>query len=225
MQVLVVEDDADMSRLLARGLGAEGYGVTVVGNGLDALIAVRDREFTAAAVDVMLPGMSGFELCRHLREGGHRLPILLLTARDAVEDRVYGLDSGADDYLTKPFAFAELNARLRALLRRDSATSRPRLGLGNLVIDSLEHRVTVDGRELSLSPREFALLRLFATEADVVLSRARILEEIWGSAEHIGANVVDQYVSYLRKKLTAARSEAIIVTERGRGYRLRELTG
>lgn len=209
-----------MARLLARGLEAEGYEVTTVDNGLDALIAVRDHDFAAAAIDVMLPGMSGFELCRHLREGGRMLPVLLLTARDAVEDRVYGLDSGADDYLTKPFAFAELSARLRALLRRDPAASRPQLTIGNLTIDSLEHRALVAGKELPLSPREFALLRLFATDAGEVLSRTRILEEIWGTSEHIGPNVVDQYVSYLRKKLAGADSDASIHTERGRGYRM-----
>jgi len=220
VKLLVVEDDEDMGRLVERSLTAEGYEVTVVGDGIGALIAVRDTEFAAAAVDVMLPGMSGFEFCKHLREAGNTMPVLLLTARDAVEDRVYGLDSGADDYLTKPFAFAELSARIRALLRRDPATSRPRVAVGSLTIDSLEHRALVGDKELPLSPREFTLLRLFATHADDVLSRTTILEEVWGSTEHIGQNVIDQYVSYLRKKLDAAGAALRIVTIRGHGYRL-----
>lgn len=220
MKLLVVEDDADMARLLERSLSAEGYEVTVAADGISAMIAVRDGAFAAAAVDVMLPGMSGFEFCRHVREVGNTMPVLLLTARDAIEDRVYGLDSGADDYLTKPFAFAELSARIRALLRRDPASARPHLSVGRLTIDSLEHRALVGEKELPLSPREFTLLRLFATHADDILSRATILEEVWGSSQHIGQNVIDQYVSYLRKKLDAADAALRIVTVRGHGYRL-----
>jgi two-component system, OmpR family, response regulator len=220
MKMLVVEDDVDMARLIERGLTAEGYEVTAVGNGLDALIAIRDTEFSAAAIDVMLPGMSGFELCRHIRAAQNPVPVILLTARDAIEDRVYGLDSGADDYLTKPFAFAELSARVRALLRRDSAHSKPQVTIGRLTIDSLEHRALVNGKELPLSPREFALLRLFATHPGQTLSRVTILEEVWGTAENIGQNVIDQYVSYLRKKLDAVDAGLRIVTERGQGYRI-----
>ncbi len=189
-------------------------------NGVDALIAMRDNEFSVAAIDVMLPGMSGFELCRHIREAQNSLPVLLLTARDAIEDRVFGLDSGADDYLTKPFAFAELTARIRALQRRDPAHARPQLSVGRLSIDSLEHRAMVAGKELPLSPREFTLLRLFASHVGSTLSRTTILEEVWGTVDNIGQNVIDQYVSYLRKKLDAAASGIRIVTERGHGYRL-----
>jgi two-component system OmpR family response regulator len=220
VKLLVVEDDADMARLLERSLSAEGYDVTVAPDGISAMIAVRDDDFAAAAVDVMLPGMSGFEFCKHVRAAGNTMPVLLLTARDAIEDRVYGLDSGADDYLTKPFAFAELSARIRALLRRDPVNTRPRLTVGRLTIDSLEHRALVGEKELPLSPREFTLVRLFATHADEMLSRVTILEEVWGSSEHIGQNVIDQYVSYLRKKLDAADAGLTIVTVRGQGYRL-----
>jgi two-component system OmpR family response regulator len=222
VHLLVVEDDVDMARLLERGLRAEGYEVTVTANALDALIAVRQTDFAVAAVDVMLPGMSGFEFCRHIREAGNPMPVLLLTARDAVDDRVYGLDSGADDYLTKPFAFAELSARLRALLRRDNAASRPRLTIGNLSIDALEHKAVIGEREMLLSPREFALLRLLATHADTIVTRSAILEEVWGTTEHIGQNVIDQYISYLRKKLDSHAADVRIETERGRGYRLRQ---
>jgi two-component system OmpR family response regulator len=220
MKLLVVEDDPDMGGLVQRGLAAEGYDVTLVTNGVDAMIALRSDAFAAAAIDVMLPGMSGFELCRHIREQQNPMPILLLTARDAIEDRVHGLDSGADDYLTKPFAFAELAARLRALLRREPSGMRPQVTVGRLTIDSHEHQALIAGHEMPLSRREFTLLRLFATNPDKTLSRADILESVWGTTENIGTNVIDQYVSYLRKKLDSADAGLSIVTERGRGYRL-----
>jgi two-component system OmpR family response regulator len=220
MKLLVVEDDPDMGGLVQRGLAAEGYDVTLVTNGVDAMIALRSDAFAAAAIDVMLPGMSGFELCRHIREQQNPMPILLLTARDAIEDRVHGLDSGADDYLTKPFAFAELAARLRALLRREPSGMRPQVTVGRLTIDSHEHQAMVAGHEMPLSRREFTLLRLFATNPDKTLSRADILESVWGTTENIGTNVIDQYVSYLRKKLDSADAGLSIITERGRGYRL-----
>ncbi|MGN6762863.1 MAG: response regulator transcription factor [Leifsonia sp.] len=220
MKLLVVEDDPDMGGLVQRGLAAEGYDVTLVTNGVDALIALRGDSYSAAAVDVMLPGMSGFELCRHIREASNPMPILLLTARDAIEDRVHGLDSGADDYLTKPFAFAELAARVRALLRREPTGMRPQVTVGRLTIDSHEHQALVSGHEMPLSRREFTLLRLFATNPDKTLSRSDILESVWGTTDNIGTNVIDQYVSYLRKKLDAAGAGLSIVTERGRGYRL-----
>ncbi|MFF9564140.1 response regulator transcription factor [Leifsonia sp. NPDC014704] len=220
MKLLVVEDDPDMGGLVQRGLAAEGYDVTLVTNGVDALIALRGDTFSAAAIDVMLPGMSGFELCRHIREASNPMPILLLTARDAIEDRVHGLDSGADDYLTKPFAFAELAARVRALLRREPTGMRPQVSVGRLTIDSHEHQALVAGHEMPLSRREFTLLRLFATNPNKTLSRSDILESVWGTTENIGTNVIDQYVSYLRKKLDAAGAGLNIVTERGRGYRL-----
>jgi two-component system OmpR family response regulator len=225
MKILVVEDDPEMGTLLERGLTAEGYELTLVNNGVDALIAVRKTEFAAAAIDVMLPGMSGFEICRHVRETNSRMPILLLTARNAVEDRVRGLDSGADDYLTKPFAFAELAARIRALLRREPSGGRAQLSVGKLQIDSLEHRASVGGSEMPLSRREFTLLRLFANNPNKTLSRAEIFEEVWGADAGIGPNVIDQYVSYLRKKLETAGAKLVIVTERGRGYRLDDGAG
>ena len=220
MKLLVVEDDPEMGVLVERGLTAEGYEVTLVTNGVDALIALRADTYSAAAIDVMLPGMSGFELCRHVREAANPMPILLLTARDAIEDRVHGLDSGADDYLTKPFAFAELAARIRALLRREPSGMRPQVTVGKLTIDSHEHRAIVGGHEMPLSRREFTLLRLFATNPDKTLARSDILENVWGSSDNIGTNVIDQYVSYLRKKLELAGAGLAIVTERGRGYRL-----
>jgi two-component system OmpR family response regulator len=220
VKILIVEDDPQMGRLIERGLTAEGYETVVVENGVDALIAVAHEDFALAAIDVMLPRMSGFEICRRIRETGSSLPILLLTARDAVEDRVYGLDSGADDYLTKPFAFIELSARIRALLRRDAAAEKLSIAVGNLTIDSLALTVTADGRTLALSPKEFTLLRLLAGKAGSTVTRSAILHEVWGSAENIDPNIVDQYVSYLRRKLDAERTRVRITTIRGSGYAL-----
>lgn len=209
-----------MGRLIARGLLAEGYRSTVVDNGVDALIAVANDAFALAAIDVMLPGMSGFELCRRIRDAGNSMPVLLLTARDAVEDRVYGLDSGADDYLTKPFAFVELSARIRALLRREGSADRLVVSVGDLKLDSLSLVVTVGGRSLTMSPKEFALLRLLASQVGAVVSRPRILEEVWGTTTNIDPNIVDQYVSYLRRKVLLDVAGVRITTVRGAGYRL-----
>jgi two-component system OmpR family response regulator len=219
VKILIVEDDPEMGRLVDRGLVAEGYETRVVDNGVDALIAVANEDFALAAIDVMLPRMSGFEICRRIRESGSSMPLLLLTARDAVEDRVFGLDSGADDYLTKPFAFAELSARIRALLRRD-ATAAGTISVGELRLDSLALAVTAGGRSISMSPKEFSLLRLLASQADSTVSRRRILEEVWGSAENIDPNIVDQYVSYLRRKLDPDAAQVRITTMRGAGYQL-----
>ena len=216
--ILVVEDDPEMRLLLERGLAADGYAVRAVDNGVDALIAARTEVINGSVIDVMLPGMSGFEICRRLRESEETFPILLLTARDAVQDRVFGLDSGADDYLTKPFDFTELSARVRAMLRRNSGVDRMRVAVGNLVLDSETLRVTCLDAVIPTSPKEFALLRLLALDAGAPVSRARILESVWGSAAHIDANIVDQYISYLRHKLDPEVCGMRIVTVRGSGY-------
>jgi two-component system OmpR family response regulator len=221
-KILVVEDDPTMGALVVRGLSEEGYEVTLVGNGMDALIAEANDDFAAAAIDVMLPEMTGFEICRHLRQRGSTLPVLLLTARDAIEDRVFGLDSGADDYLTKPFAFAEFSARIRALVRRDAAVPKPVLRLGNVELDPLAIRALVEGRAVPLSTKEFSLLRLLVSRAGEPLSRPDILQEVWGTTKHIDPTIVDQYVSYLRRKLEPTNSGLTITTVRGTGYLLRE---
>jgi two-component system OmpR family response regulator len=218
MRILIVEDDPEMGRLIERGLSAEGYEVVAVDNGVDALIAVSKEEFALAAIDVMLPQMSGFEICRHIRDSGSTMPVLLLTARDAVEDRVFGLDSGADDYLTKPFAFVELTARIRALLRRDATIGKLTISVGRIVLDSASLRVSAEDRQFAMSPKEFALLRLLATKLDTTVSRVEILEEVWGSAENIDHNIVEQYVSYLRRKLDPLETGVRITTVRGAGY-------
>jgi two-component system, OmpR family, response regulator len=220
MTILIVEDDPEMGDLIQRGLNAEGYETRVVTDGVEALIAVSNEEFSLAAIDVMLPGMTGFEICRRIRNSGSSMPLLLLTARDAVEDRVFGLDAGADDYLTKPFAFTELSARVRALLRREAAAEKLAISIGNLKLDALLNTVTVRGRQIPLSPKEFSFLRLLAGQAGAIVSRSRILEEVWGSANNIDPNIVDQYVSYLRKKLDAADTRVRITTQRGKGYSL-----
>lgn len=220
-RVLVVEDDEQMSALVAQGLRAEGYEVTEVTNGMDALIEAATGEYSAATIDVMMPEMTGFEICRHLRNHGNSLPVLLVTARDAIEDRVFGLDSGADDYLTKPFAFAEFAARVRALVRRDAALPKTVVRAGNIALDMATMRATVDGIPISLSSKEFLLLRLLSLHADRAVSRAEILEEVWGTVRNIDPTIVDQYVKYLRRKLDAAEPDARIRTVRGVGYELR----
>ncbi|RQP12937.1 MAG: DNA-binding response regulator [Microbacteriaceae bacterium] len=205
-RVLVVEDDPEMARLLTRGLREEGYEVIEAHDGTAGLMAAVDGGF-AAAVDVMLPGLDGFEFCRQLRMRGVRLPVLLLTARDAIEDRVQGLDSGADDYLVKPFAFAELSARIRALVRRETQEPKVVVTVGRLELDGASLRARVAGEPVALSAREFALARLFAVHAGEDLTRATILGEVWGTTRHIDPNVVDQYVRYLwRRSRRSGRS-------------------
>jgi two-component system OmpR family response regulator len=221
VKVLVVEDDETMAALLEKGLTDEGYEVVRVENGMDALIAVANNTFAAAAIDVMLPEMNGYEICRHLRNQGNLLPVLMLTARDSIDDRVHGLDSGADDYLTKPFAFAELSARIRALVRRDAAMPKPVITVGRLQLDIQAVRATLDGRIIPLSTKEFSLLRMLAARGGEVATRPDILQEVWGTTRHIDPTIVDQYVRYLRKKLQPIDSGIEIETARGAGYSLR----
>lgn len=219
MKILVVEDDVQMAKLLQRGLEAEGHVVTTAIDGLFALDEFEDAIFDAAVVDVMMPRLDGFELSRIVRSRGDKTPILLLTARDAVVDRVAGLDAGADDYLSKPFSFDELNARLRAIVRREVKDARISLQMGDLRLDVATHRAWKREKLLVLSPKEFLLLRYFMNNPDVVLSRTLILDEVWDYSDHIDANVVDQYVSYLRKKIDYPYGDSSIQTVRGVGYR------
>jgi two-component system OmpR family response regulator len=216
--ILIVEDDATMGAALERGIQAEGYRVTRVTNGVDALVNVAKEQFSAAVVDVMLPGMSGFEICRRVRESGSTMPMLLLTARDAIEDRVTGLDSGADDYLTKPFSFAELAARIRALIRRDPSEQWVKVTVGDVTLDSQTRKGHVGDRSLALSPNEFLVLRGLLTRVGQPYGKDEILESVWGTSEHIDPNIVEQYISALRKKLAAKESNVSIATVRGVGY-------
>ena len=219
LRILTVEDEPEMADLIARGLRGEGYEVDVAVDGVEAMALAGDGGYDIAILDVMLPGMSGFELCRWLRRQHAGLAMILLTARDAVDDRVRGLDAGADDYLTKPFEFVELAARLRALRRRDAIGST-RLDVGGLHIDMTRHQISTDGGELRLSRTEFDLLRLLASNVGRVLPRGEILDAIWGSTAFIDANIVDQYVSYVRRKLDAVDAPVRIVTVRGIGFEL-----
>jgi len=219
MRVLVVDDELEMAALLSRGLVGEGYVVDVAPDGIRAMTMAAEERYDLAVLDVTMPGMSGFELCRRLREQTRGIAILLLTARDAVDDRVRGLDAGADDYLTKPFAFAELAARLRALRRRD-AIAPTALDVGDLEIDLTGQRMSVGDTQVRLSRTEFDLLRLLVEHREEVLSRAEILDAIWGADSYVDTNIVDQYVSYLRKKLDTLATEVRIVTSRGVGFRL-----
>jgi two-component system OmpR family response regulator len=221
MRVLVVEDEAKMASLLRRALEREGYAVDVAGTGEDALWLGTENDYDAVVLDVMLPPPDGFEVCRTLRTRGRWAPVLLLTARDAVEDRVAGLDAGADDYLAKPFSFAELYARLRALTRRGARERPATLTVGDLVLDPAAHLVCRGGRPVELSPKEFALLELFMRHPGEVLTRTQMLEHVWDFAYDGRSNVVDVYVRYLREKVDRPFGRESIETVRGVGYRLR----
>jgi DNA-binding response OmpR family regulator len=220
VRVLVVENDTELGPLLVRGLANEGYTADWIEDGTTALIRAREENYGIAVLDVMLPGMSGFELCRRLRDASGALNILMLTARDDVSDRVRGLDAGADDYLTKPFAFSELAARLRALRRRESLATSARIEVGGLTIDSHDHVVLAAGKVVPLSPKEFALLRFLAQNVDETVQREAILLEIWGTVQHTNPNIVDQYISYLRRKLERVPTGVSLRTLRGVGFEL-----
>jgi two-component system OmpR family response regulator len=217
----VVEDEKKLGQLLGRGLREEGYATDVADRGEDALWMARAAPYNAIVLDVMLPGLDGFEICRRLRRDGVWAPVLMLTARDTVEDRVSGLDVGADDYLTKPFAFEELLARLRALTRRSPVERPPVLEVGDLRLDPAAHRAWREGQELDLSAKEFALLELFMRQAGITLSRTQLLDGAWDMAFESQSNVVDVYVRYLREKIDRPFGCDSIETVRGVGYRLR----
>ncbi|HYI33407.1 MAG TPA: response regulator transcription factor [Glaciibacter sp.] len=218
MKILIVEDDDQIGDIIERGLATEGYGIVRVTNGIDALTAVAGDDFGMAAVDVTLPSMSGFELCRRMRQIGSTAPVLLLSSRNTVEERVFALGCGADDYLAKPFAFPELKARIRALVRRQPLGTQLSIELGQLVLDFRELKVTVAGRSVPVSPKEFSLLRLLTSRAGSTVDRTTILEEIWNGTHHIDPNIVDQYISYLRRKIDSEAAGVRIVTVRGSGY-------
>ena len=221
MRILVVEDDAKMAELVRRGLREDGESVDIAATGEDATWMARAVEYDVIVLDVNLPGIDGFETCRRIRAGGVWAPVLMLTARDAVEDRVAGLDGGADDYLTKPFAFAELGARLRALARRE-ATERPAvLATGDLRLDPATHRVFRGEVEIELSAKEFSLLHAFMRRPDEVLSRFQLLESAWDEEYDNRSNVIEVYVRYLREKVDRPFGVESIETVRGSGYRLR----
>jgi len=221
MRVLVVEDEPKMSKLLARGLGEEGHAADVAATGEEALWMAGTERYDVIVLDVMLPGLDGFATCRELRAREIWTPVLMLTARDATEDRIEGLDTGADDYLVKPFAFGELLARLRALVRRAPAERPTELGAGDLRLDPAAHRAWRGEHELELSAKEFALLELFLRHAGEVLSRLQLLDGAWDMAFESRSNIVDVYVRYLREKIDRPFDRHSLETVRGVGYRLR----
>jgi two-component system OmpR family response regulator len=225
MRVLVVEDEVRLALLLKRGLEEEGYAVDTSGDGADALWRATETDYDAIVLDIMLPGMDGLEVTRRLRAERRWTPVLLLTAKDAVDDRVVGLDAGADDYLVKPFSFAELAARVRALVRRGRVERPTVLESGDLRLDPARRRAWRAGVELDLSPKEFALLELFLSHPGEVLTRTRILEHVWDFAYDPSSNVVDQYIGYLRRKIDRPFGREDLETVRGAGYRLREPQG
>jgi two-component system OmpR family response regulator len=222
VRILVVEDEVKLAALLRRGLSEEAHAVDVTPTGEDALARAQATEYDAIVLDLMLPGIDGLEVCRRLRSHGVWSPVLMLTARDALQDRIGGLDAGADDYLTKPFAFAELLARLRALARR-AAPERPAvIAVGDLTLDPARHSVRRGEAEIDLSPKEFALLETFMRRPGQVVSRFDLLEHAWDSSYENRSNVVDVYVRYLRDKIDRPFGVRSLETVRGSGYRLRK---
>ena len=222
MRVLIVEDHVKMAGLIKRGLRKEGMATDVATNGEDALWRAQATEYDAIILDVMLPGIDGFEVCGRLRAEGVWAPILMLTARDAIRDRVAGLDGGADDYLTKPFSYSELLARLRALVRRGPVERPAELRVGDLRLDPARRQVWRGEAEIQLSPKEFSILETFMRRPGEVLSRFQLLEHAWDYEYENRSNVVDSYIRLLRRKIDRPFGAESIETVRGVGYRLRE---
>ena len=224
MQILVVEDEAKVARALERGLTAEGYGVSVAATGGEALEHVDARAFDAILLDLMLPGLDGFAVLKEVRERGLTTPVLVLTARDAVEDRVRGLDTGADDYLVKPFAFAELLARVRALLRRGPGEESLRLAVADLELDRLTREVARAGRPLQLTQREYELLEYLMRHAGDIVSRETLARDVWKETQRVTPldNAIDVHMTRLRRKVDAGAADKLLHTVRGVGFALSE---
>ncbi len=216
-RILIVEDEDRIVSFLAKGLEANGHSTMAVGDGITAAAVATDADFDLVILDVGLPGQDGFAVLAQMRERGERLPVIVLTARDATSDTVAGFDAGADDYVTKPFRFEELLARVRARLREQGTTEQTMLEAGDVVLDLRRRAVTVDGRSVELSSREFALAETLFRHPGQVLSREQLLSMVWGYDFAPESNVVDVYIGYLRRKLGAGRIETV----RGMGYRLR----
>ena len=222
MRLLVVEDEPDIADFVSRGLREAGYAVDVVADGRSALDCLQLTPFDLVVLDRMLPALDGLDVCRRLRAEGIDVPVLMLTARDTVADRVDGLEAGADDYLVKPFAFRELLARVRALLRRPPSVDSPRIELGDLTLDLAARTCTRAGTMIDLTTREFAILELLARNAGRVLSREAIANSAWDYRYEAGSNVIDVHVRNVRRKLDDPFAQRLIETVRGAGYRLRQ---
>lgn len=218
MKVLIVEDDKTIRSFITQGLKEEGYVVVGAADGTTGYELVQHDDFDLVILDLMLPGMDGMTICRNLRQQGSTLPILMLTAKDAIESRVQGLDAGADDYLVKPFAFSELLARMRAVLRRKGDEGKTSLELAGLKMDLVRHKVLYGDQELDLTGREFTLLQHFMKRVGHVLSRTMIIESVWGYDFQAETNIIDVYVNFLRRKLRKLTGKEWIRTLRNRGY-------
>ncbi len=220
MRILIVEDEPSIANFVRQGLSEAGYAVDVAWDGDEGLAYALAADYDALVLDVMLPRMDGLELLRELRQRGHKTPVLMLTARDTVSDRVQGLDAGADDYLIKPFAFPELLARVRALLRRPPLQVGTLLSVGDLEMDTASRQVRRQDRRIELSPREYAVLEYLMRHPDQVLTRTQIGEHVWNFDFFHESNVVDVYIGYLRRKIDRGSERALIHTVRGVGYRI-----
>ncbi len=218
MRLLLVEDDPRIAHFVAKGLQEQAYAVDVVANGHNALYQVDINDYDVVILDVMIPGLDGFATCRAIRSAGKRMPILMLTARDATEDRIHGLDSGADDYLTKPFEFGELLARLRALLRRPTELRAPQIVVGDLVLDTASQTAMRGARAIPLTAKEYALLEFLARNAGRVMGRSEIAEHVWDESFDPFSNLIEVYVNRLRRKIDEGTAKPLLQTRRGSGY-------
>ena len=222
MRILIAEDEKSLNRIMAKQLKASGYSVDCAFNGEEAYELISMTDYDAAVFDVMMPKIDGFSLLKKIRKEGNSLPVLFLTARDSIEDRVDGLDIGADDYLVKPFAFEELLARIRVLIRKNSVSKSNVITVADLTVDISSRKVTRCGKDISLSAKEYELLQYLAVNNGIVLSREKIEDHIWNYDYECGTNVVDVYIRYLRKKIDEGFNKKLIHTVRGMGYVLRE---
>ncbi len=222
MRILVVEDEKRLAEVIKKGLVEEGYSVDVAYDGAEGQYMAENASYDLVILDIMLPKKDGVTICQELRTRGINIPILMLTAKDSVEDRVKGLDSGADDYLVKPFAFSELVARVRALLRREALSKASKLQVGDLVMDTLTREVWRGDKKIELTTKEYALLEYFMRHPNMVVTRTMLMEKVWDYDFEGLSNVIDVYIRRLRLKLDEEGAESIIETVRGAGYRLRE---
>jgi len=222
MRILLVEDEKKIAAFMKRGLKEEGYAIDVAGDGEEGHFLASTNEYDLIILDLMVPKMDGLTLCRKLRQENNETPILMVTAKDSVNDKVTGLDSGASDYLTKPFSFAELLARVRALLRRRKNQESTKLKAGDLELDLLSHQVHRGGQKIEVTAKEFALLEYLLRNAGVVITRTMISEHVWDINFDTDTNVIDVYVNYLRRKIDDGHKQKLIHTIRGRGYMIKE---
>jgi heavy metal response regulator len=222
VRILVIEDENKIASFIKRGLKEEGYSVDIARDGEEGHFLAATQEYDLIILDLMLPKIDGLSLCRKLREEKSSVPVLILTARDSVKDKVIGLNSGANDYLTKPFAFEELLARCRALLRKADGRPPTKLQVADLTLDLLSHRVTRGDKEIALTPKEYALLEYLMRNEGIVVTRTMISEHVWDIHFDTFSNVIDVYISYLRSKIDAGHEKPLIHTLRGRGYLLKD---